>query len=109
MKYSLFATLVLFVAIAAGCKKHDKNCGCNASYSGGMQVIKNCTGTYLRYQQKDYQVCNTSALAAYDNGNSVNASFNKISGCDSIPPIVCLMLHANEGYVEVVCARPLDD
>jgi len=110
MKHLLFATFILVIAVTTGCKKHDKNRECNnAAYSGGMQVIKDCTGTYLRYQQKDYQVCNTAILANYDNGNSVIAGFNKISSCDSIPPIVCFMLHPSEGIVEVVCAKPLAD
>jgi len=107
MKQTLITvSIVCVLALVTGCKKHDKPCHGTGSCSNIMQVVKDCTGSYLRYQQKDYHVCNYSLLDGYADGDQVVAGFNKLSGCSTTPQIVCQMLHANEGYVEVVCIRP---
>lgn len=66
-----------------------------------MQVIRDCTGTYLRMNKKDYHVCNVEKLAAFADGQTIRASFKKISECSKQPEIVCMMFHENEGWVEV--------
>jgi hypothetical protein len=104
MKYLFIATIALASMAQIGCKKTDKS-PCVGQYAGDMQVIKDCTGSYLRYQSKDYKVCNTSAVAAYKNGDMVNASFNKISSCNSLPGYICQMYHQNEGFITVLCVN----
>jgi hypothetical protein len=103
MKYLFIASITLASLLQVGCKKTDGPC--RGQYSGSMQVVSDCTGSYLRYQQKDYKVCNTAALAGYNSGDWVSASFNKIASCSNDPGYICQMYHENEGFVAVLCIR----
>ena len=68
-----------------------------------MTVIVDCTGTYLRLDGKDYQVCNTEKLGGFQNFEIVKADFKKIKNCNgsAADDIVCMMAHQNEGWIEV--------
>ena len=68
-----------------------------------MTVIRDCTGTYLRLDGKDYHVCNLEKVSSYPNGTNVVVTFKKIKDCTGLAndAIVCQMLHANEGWIEV--------
>lgn len=66
-----------------------------------MTVIKDCTGSYLRFNDKDYHICNIEIVENYNDGTEVNASFKNIDDCPDNAEIVCEMLHNNEGWVEV--------
>ncbi len=108
MKIRILAVTVLMGLIGVtSCKKHESGCHCAATYMGGAEVIKDCTGTYLRYQQKDYLVCNKNMLNAYGSGTWLNVGFNKTNNCQTLPETVCAMYHENEGTVNLVCVRPL--
>src|SRR5688572_10559448 len=102
MKFLIIATITLAALIQVGCKKTD-NTRCKGPYAGNMQIITDCTGSYLRYQQKDYKVCNINALAGYNGGAWVNASFSKIGNCRENPGYICNMYHENEGFITVLC------
>ena len=66
-------------------------------------VVKDCTGTYLRLDGKDYHVCNPENLSVYADGSIVKASFTKLKeyNCSSKDAIVCMMYHENEGWIQV--------
>ncbi len=81
---TIFITLILMVAIS--CSKNEN-----------MIVIKDCTGSYLRFNEKDYQICNIELVENYENGTEVKASFKEIDNCDESQGDGCLMLHVNEG------------
>ncbi len=66
-----------------------------------MQVVRDCTGTYLRINKKDYHVCNIERIATYADGQTIKAAFKKIGECEKQPEIVCMMFHENEGWVEI--------
>ena len=68
-----------------------------------MTVIKDCTGTYLRLDGKDYRVCNIDKTSSFTEGTKVTATYKKIKNCIGLAKdvIVCKMLHANEGWIEV--------
>lgn len=68
-----------------------------------MTVPRDCTGTYLNYNGKDYRVCNLEAVASFPGGSSVTATFKKIKKCtDSAQDaFVCMMVHENEGWITV--------
>lgn len=75
---------------------------CNKERCDNMTVVRDCTGTYLRVDQKDYHVCNTEKLASFSDGAQVKASFKKVKDCPAREKeIVCMMYHANEGWIEV--------
>lgn len=86
--------IALCCAVFAGCKKGSPK---NAI------VYRDCTGTYLRITGKDYQVCNLEKVAPFRDGAAVTASFKNIATCNGSAKdaIVCMMLHANEGWIEV--------
>jgi hypothetical protein len=98
MKRILFS-LAALVMLTASCNKR----GCEEPTIRPMTVIRDCTGTYLRVDGKDYNVCNLDAVAAYADGATIDARFKQIADCpEAADRIVCYMLHENEGWVEVL-------
>lgn len=76
---------------------------CEKVTSEKMTIVKDCTGTYLRYDGKDYHVCNIEEMAGFADGETVTATFKRVENCTSISSdiINCKLLHANEGWIEV--------
>ena len=89
----LFLLLTLF-----SCKKENHQ---------NVQVIRNCTGTYLRWDGKDYHVCNLEKVAGFADDASIRATFKKIKTCNgsAMDQFVCDMLYPNEGFIEVIKAE----
>jgi hypothetical protein len=52
---------------------------------------------------KDFRVCNLEAVNNFQNNQQVRASFIRIQECkgSARDAIVCMMLHKNEGWIEV--------
>ena len=73
---------------------------CSKVNNKNMIVIKDCTGSYLRFNDKDYHICNMEVVDNFDNGTEVEASFKKIDECDNNWS-ECYMLHDNEGWINV--------
>jgi len=66
---------------------------------GSMAVIKDCTGVYLRFENKDYPICNSNFVSHFSNGTVVKASFVKVgrdSKCEADKEIHCMMIHPFE-------------
>jgi len=87
---TLVSVLLLSVFVVSSCHKDCKS----------MIVVRDCTGTYLQDDGKDYQVCNKEKLAGYTNGETVNARYHKISDCTG-DEVICMMVHVSEGWIEV--------
>lgn len=75
---------------------------CNKVQERQMMVVRDCTGTYLRLDQKDYQVCNTSETNIFPTGTLVKASFKSIAGCSQAPKFVCELYHPSDGWIKIV-------
>jgi hypothetical protein len=92
--YLLILLHTFFLISTASCEKQGNE---------SMQVIRDCTGTYLRKDGKDYMVCNLEKVSQFADATKVKASFIRISECkgSAINQIVCLMYHQNEGWIEV--------
>ncbi|MFA6152370.1 MAG: hypothetical protein WC716_13685 [Chitinophagaceae bacterium] len=106
MKKILIFTLILFSLCSAGCnKRNSSQCIESGGYSGPIQVIKDCTGTYIRYLEKDYRVCNEDVLKYHNNGSRATLTFFKVDSCSELPLYICNMYHQNEGLVTVSCIR----
>lgn len=106
MKKILLISFVLPALLSTGCKKNkDSNCSMKGNYSGAVKVIKDCTGTYIRYKEKDYKVCNEEVLKYYTNSSLVTVSFNKITSCPDQPLYICNMYHENEGFITISCLQ----
>ncbi len=92
MKY--LVTILVLVSFVYSCKKNR--------FKHAM-VEKDCTGTYIRINFKDYKVCNVDALNCYDDGDMVNVKFEKDVLCD-LEQIVCMMVHEHqvEGIITIL-------
>jgi len=67
-----------------------------------MTVVKDCSGTYLRLDGKDYHVCNEEKLSSFSSGTNVTATFKTLQNCKALEEkIVCKLYHQNEGWIEV--------
>ncbi|TXF79162.1 hypothetical protein [Chryseobacterium sp.] len=65
-------------------------------------VIRDCTGTYLRMDKKDFKVCNNAVLKNYKEGVEVTVKFAKTDSCPEFnDKAVCMMYHENEGTVRI--------
>jgi uncharacterized protein YxeA len=94
MKKLLFILLIPVVAVIAA--------ACNKKQVHQMTVVRDCTGTYLRIDQKDYQVCNTDMTTPYASGTRVKAAFKATGGCSEAPQFVCELYHPSEGWIKIV-------
>ncbi len=95
MKNILLLLMVLLMSMNFSCKK---------CVSTKMTVVQDCTGTYLRNNGKDYQVCNLEKLTAFSDGQEVLVQYKLLKKChgSANDMFVCLMVHISEGWVEVI-------
>ena len=94
MKKIFSILIVICMLTFSACKKENKS----------VTVIRDCTGTYLRFHDKDYRVCNLEKVESISNNENITASFKKIIKCkgSANEGTVCLLLHENEGWIEVI-------
>jgi hypothetical protein len=94
MKLLLYITTASVMLTAFGCKKELHKTA---------EIIRGCTGTYLRIDGKNYKVCNLEKVASFTNGTTVEASFKKISGCKGSGnfPVTCYMGYDFDSWIEV--------
>ncbi len=94
MKNSRLLLLFILTLFLIFCKKERNK---NAT------VLRNCTGTYLRMDGKDYRVCNIELVSQFTDGTKVSVTYNKIEAFNgsAIDQSVCKMLYPSEGWIEV--------
>lgn len=63
-------------------------------------LVKDCTGAYLRINDKDYKICNRSVAEHYQNGTLITVSFKHMGACNE-NYIECEMLHEFEDWIKV--------
>ena len=91
-KLSLLFVVFLLVFTVSSCQKMN----------GKMTVVKNCTGTYLKYLGKSYLVCNEEVMLKYQNNDKVHATVKKITDCDFKNEPMCMYYYHSHGIVEVL-------
>ncbi len=78
----------------------------SADTAASATVIRDCTGTYLRIDAKDYLVCNESLLKPYATNSAVSASYSKVTECKELEgKMVCMMYHENEGTIRITSIK----
>ena len=85
---------LFLILLFSSCKKvtHDP-----------VTVVRDCTGTYLRYNEKDWHVCNPEKLDGIQDGQAIKATYKKINDCPAAENwTVCLMIHENKGWIEIL-------
>ena len=78
-------------------------CSCKKEVAKNATVIKDCTGTYLRLNGKDYKVCNFDKVSSFQNGVNVSVNFTELKQCDNPANIIptCYMLHQFDSWIEI--------
>ena len=66
------------------------------------KINRDCTGTYLELNNRDYLICNPSMTNSIPNGESIKVKYNKKSSCPSNPDLIlCELYHKSYGFVEI--------
>ena len=65
-----------------------------------VTVIKDCTGSYLRIDNKEYFVCNPEKINNVESGKEIEVNYKFSSQCDD-GLIRCAMVHENNGRVKI--------
>lgn len=86
---------LLFIGALAACSKQNE----------AAIIIKDCTGSYINQNDKDYLICNDEIVDDFDSGTEVSVSFEKVDNCENENDFVCLMYHENEGVIEITKIR----
>lgn len=97
-KTRLLVLLTLSTLLLAFCKKEP--------YKSSV-IVRDCTGSYLRFENKDYHVCNPEQIQLYPNGATVYARFKQIEECNgtAVQGYICKLYHANEGWITIEKVR----
>lgn len=76
---------------------------CNKEYPK-MEVIKDCTGSYLRTKAGlDYYVCNFAILDSYATGTKIRVKYDVLNTCFGlIENPTCQMAHTFEDVIDVL-------
>ena len=67
-----------------------------------MEVVKDCTGVYLRENGIDHLVCNKELLSDYESGEQVKITFENVNECYGLQDeVTCMMAHAYQDKIEI--------
>ncbi|HMN32237.1 MAG TPA: hypothetical protein PKA54_02575 [Chitinophagaceae bacterium] len=90
MKRIISIATTLFILIFFACNKKNNQT---------VTVVRDCTGTYLRLNGRDYQVCNLEKVASFSTGAKVTVTFKILTECNdsSNPAAACEMFHKSKG------------
>ena len=100
MKKYIPALVLLFITGLGGCVA--------PAHTERVTVVKDCTGVYIRSNEKDFKVCNYEILNPYSDGSVLKVNYNGLESCPATTDSVatCLMLHPTEGKVHVNKVEP---
>lgn len=97
--YSLFLGLLVVIFLSS--------CDCHKTEDclpQSVTIIKDCTGSYFRANNKDYIICNEEVVNNYENNTNVHAIFNRQDGCGYTGD--CYLYHHYEYAIKVVSITP---
>lgn len=78
----------------------------SANNPESAKVVRDCTGTYLQIDKKDYLVCNSAIFKNFKEGQTVSATFEKADYCSEFEgQVVCMMYHKNDGKILVTSVK----
>lgn len=91
MTHRVLITMIVCLAMLS-CKKTNQD----------ATVTKDCTGTYLTIDSKDFKVCNEDILEAYEDGTIITASFKKLKECKPLEnKVTCELYHEYKYWIEI--------
>lgn len=108
--FNLMAAAVLTVSLSCNSVPKDQNADTgktekksenNKSFTG--TIVRNCTGTYIRVNEKDWHVCNFELLKNYKEGIRLSVTYEIPEDCPEFNGIaVCMMYHPHEGLIRIL-------
>ncbi len=110
-KLNLLSVIVLLVFFVSSCEKFQYEDPSNDNGQSGTETeeqkaefIRDCTGSYIRFDNKDLKVCDYKELENYKTGDVIKVVYKRIKECTSISPdeLTCKMAHSFEGYIDVI-------
>lgn len=96
VEISVIVGLILYLNVAI-LKGHPK-----AANLKTCAVVKDCSGTYLRNDGKDYHVCNAALLDSFPSGTKILVDYERVNECkDTSQKAICMLYHVNAGWIIV--------
>ena len=90
-----FFIILLLLGLVWGCGKEDwKN----------AVLVRDCTGSYIRLEDKEFLICNQKKVSFIETGTKIEVVISQVSECTQ-EGIVCMMLHEHDGFVKVERVR----
>lgn len=74
--------------------------GCTDSQTQTAIVKKNCTGSYLRFEDNDFKICNPEIIGSYQGGEIVTVTIRYNDQCSY--DFACYLHHPFKGWVEIL-------
>ncbi|MCK5814900.1 MAG: hypothetical protein KAH07_03050 [Flavobacteriaceae bacterium] len=73
------------------------------TYTAEVKIVRNCTGTYVRFEEHDYKVCNNEMLASFKNNEKASLTFKDSYPC-KLPKetAICAMYHPFMSTVSII-------
>ncbi len=66
-------------------------------------IVRDCTGTYVNMDGKDYIVCNFKKLQNKERGAKISFTYEVSKDCpESDGTAVCMMYHEHAGMIRIV-------
>ena len=91
-KINLICSFVLLTFVSVSCNKDKIE----------VEVIKDCTGVYLRANEVDSKVCNEYLLDSYPSGTKLEVNYDILTQCYGIQEEpTCSDVHAFSQLVEI--------
>lgn len=69
-------------------------------------IIRNCTGTYLRFGKKSYMVCNSEKLSTFESNQKLKVKTRKVKSCPAPEGEICMLYYEYKGAVEIKGIKP---
>ncbi|MFK7784654.1 MAG: hypothetical protein AB8B56_06055 [Crocinitomicaceae bacterium] len=83
---------IFSMSLLASCGKFTRN----------AEIDRDCTGTYLRLNNRDYLICNPTSVSSYADGSSIKVKYQTVYDCNTDPnQSICELYHKHYGTVEI--------
>ncbi len=94
MKTSFYiaTALLISLAILSSCERVSGVKG---------EIVKNCTGSYLKIEDTNLRICNSKLVADLPDGSLVKASYKEPKICKADEEIVCMMYYEYDADIEI--------
>lgn len=88
-----FCILSLFILIGST--------SCSKTFTRGS-IERNCTGTYLELNKKNFLICNPEITESYSDGSTVKVRFDSKDSCSKKPGDICALYYESHGFVKII-------